>query len=71
VADLKNKPSDKGAVITAAMFLGEFTRDVPWAYLDLGDTAWAGRGWELGEAGATGVPARTLLRLARDRAGGG
>ncbi len=71
VADLKNKPSDKGAIITAAMFLGEFTRDAPWAYLDLGDTAWAGRGWELGEAGATGVPARTLLRLARDRADGG
>jgi leucyl aminopeptidase len=67
VADLKNKPSDKGAVITAAMFLGEFTGDVPWAYLDIGDTAWASERWDLGEVGATGVPARTLLRLARSR----
>ncbi|MGZ5129585.1 MAG: leucyl aminopeptidase family protein, partial [Actinomycetota bacterium] len=69
VADLKNKPSDKGALITAAMFLGEFTGDVPWAYLDLGDTAWAGGRWALGDAGATGVPARTMLRLALARAG--
>jgi len=67
VADLKNKPSDKGAVITAAMFLGEFTGEVPWAYLDIGDTGWASERWDLGEAGATGVPARTLLRLARSR----
>lgn len=71
VADLKNKPSDKGALITAAMFLGEFTGDVPWAYLDLGDTAWAGGPWAHGEAGATGVPARTMLRLALARADGG
>lgn len=70
VADLKNKPSDKGAVITAAMFLGEFTGEVPWAYLDIGDTGWASERWDLGEAGATGVPARTLLRLARSRTPG-
>jgi leucyl aminopeptidase len=68
VADLKNKPSDRGAVITAAMFLGEFTGNVPWAYLDIGDTAWASERWDLGEVGATGVPARTLLHLARSRA---
>jgi leucyl aminopeptidase len=68
VADLKNKPADKGAIITAAMFLGEFTGDVPWAYLDVGDTAWASHRWDLGEAGATGVPARTLLQLALERA---
>ncbi|MGZ8570699.1 MAG: leucyl aminopeptidase family protein [Actinomycetota bacterium] len=71
IADLKNKPADKGAVITAAMFLGEFTGDVPWAYLDIGDTAWAGARWDLGEAGATGVPARTLLHLAHARAHAG
>ena len=51
VADLKNKPSDAGAIITAAMFLGEFTGELPWAYLDLGETAWAGRRWDVGEAG--------------------
>ena len=70
VADLKNKPAGKGAVITAAMFLGEFTGDVPWAYLDIGDTGWAHERWDLGEVGATGVPARTLLHLARSRASG-
>jgi leucyl aminopeptidase len=70
VADLKNKPADQGAMITAAMFLGEFTGDVPWAYLDLGETAWAGKAWDLGEAGATGVSARTMLRFASARAGG-
>jgi leucyl aminopeptidase len=67
VADLKNKPSNLGAMITAALFLGEFTGETPWAYLDLGDTAWAGRDWSLGPAGATGVPARTMLRFALER----
>lgn len=70
VADLRNKPSDKAAMITAALFLGEFTGQTPWAYLDLGDTAWAGHDWDLGPAGATGVPARTMLRFVLARADG-
>ncbi len=68
VADLRNKPPHKAAMITAALFLGEFAGDTPWAYLDLGDTAWAARDWDLGPTGATGVPARTILRFAVQRA---
>jgi len=71
VADLKNKPSDKGAIISAALFLGEFTGEVPWAYLDLGDTAWAGERQGLGGTVATGVPARTILRFVLGRATAG
>jgi leucyl aminopeptidase len=68
VADLRNKPPDKAAMITAALFLGEFAGNTPWAYLDIGDTAWAASDWDLGPAGATGVPARTILRFALERA---
>lgn len=46
----------------AAMYLREFTGEVPWMHLDNGSTAYLerpGNGWP---EGATGSPVRALLR---------
>lgn len=64
VADMKNIGGPYGGAITAALFLAEFTGDVPWAHLDIAgpmnadaDDAWLTRG-------ATGFGARLLIDLA-------
>jgi leucyl aminopeptidase len=64
VADMKNIGGPYGGAITAALFLAEFTGDVPWAHLDIAgpmnvdaDDAWLSRG-------ATGFGSRLLIDLA-------
>lgn len=64
VADMKNIGGPYGGAITAALFLAEFTGDVPWAHLDIAgpmnvdaDDAWLSRG-------ATGFGTRLLIDLA-------
>ena len=64
VADMKNVGGPYGGAITAALFLNEFTGDVPWAHLDIagpmsmdGDDGWLSRG-------ATGFGTRLLIELA-------
>lgn len=64
VADMKNIGGPYGGAITAALFLAEFTGDVPWAHLDIagpmnvdGDEGWLSRG-------ATGFGTRLLINLA-------
>lgn len=64
VADMKNVGGPYGGAITAALFLNEFTGDVPWAHLDIagpmnvdGDDGWLSRG-------ATGYGTRLLIELA-------
>ena len=64
VADMKNVGGPYGGAITAALFLNEFTGDVPWAHLDIagpmnvdGDDGWLSRG-------ATGYGTRLLVELA-------
>jgi leucyl aminopeptidase len=64
VADMKNIGGPYGGAITAALFLAEFTGDVPWAHLDIagpmtvdGDDGWLSRG-------ATGFGTRLLINLA-------
>ena len=64
VADMKNVGGPYGGAITAALFLNEFTGDVPWAHLDIagpmsvdGDEGWLSRG-------ATGFGTRLLIELA-------
>ena len=64
VADMKNIGGPYAGAITAALFLAEFTGDVPWAHLDIAgpmnadaDDAWLTRG-------ATGFGARLLIDLA-------
>ena len=66
VADMRNIGGPYGGAITAALFLNEFTGDVPWAHLDIAgpmnvdsDEGWLTRG-------ATGFGARLLATLALD-----
>jgi len=64
VADMRNIGGPYAGAITAALFLAEFTGDVPWAHLDIagpmsvdGDDGWLSRG-------ATGFGTRLLIDLA-------
>jgi len=64
-ADVANVAGRDGGAITAAAFLGRFTKGMPWAHLDIAGTA-----WHSGAAkGATGRPlallADFLIRRAR------
>jgi leucyl aminopeptidase len=75
VADVKNVGIRWGGAITAGLFLKEFVGDVPWAHLDVAGTAFAERPGDTWPRGATGSPARTIIRYletvaARDRAPG-
>jgi leucyl aminopeptidase len=67
VADVKNIGNRWGGAITAALFLKEFVGDVPWAHLDVAGTAFAERAGDLWPRGATGSPARTLIRYIESR----
>jgi leucyl aminopeptidase len=71
VADVKNIGDRYGGAITAALFLKEFVGDVPWAHLDVAGTAFVygqERDWP---RGATGSPARTIIRFIEDYAADG
>lgn len=67
VADLRNvtKVGSPGAVV-AALFLHEFTQNIPWAHLDIAGTSWTDTdsGWLA--PGCTGHEARLLLEVAAD-----
>jgi leucyl aminopeptidase len=69
VADVKNIGKRYGGAITAALFLAEFVGDTPWVHLDIAGPAFQESVTDLGPAGATGVPARALVRFVLDRAG--
>ena len=58
VADMKNIGGPYGGAITAALFLVEFTGDVPWAHLDIAGTAWHSGGKN---KGSTGRPVPLLV----------
>jgi leucyl aminopeptidase len=62
VADVKNIGIRWGGAITAGLFLKEFVGDVPWAHLDVAGTAFAERPSDAWPRGATGSPARTIIR---------
>jgi leucyl aminopeptidase len=70
VADVKNVGGRKAGAVTAAKFLARFVGETPWVHLDIAGTAQAEK--EKGDTpkGATGVPVRTLIRLAGDLARG-
>jgi leucyl aminopeptidase len=70
VADVKNIGKRYGGAITAALFLAEFVGDTPWCHMDIAGPAFAESANDLGPAGATGAPVRTLVRFVLDRAGG-
>jgi leucyl aminopeptidase len=64
IADLKNVGGRPGGAIIAAMFLGQFAGDGPWAHLDVAGTAWNEEAREYQPKGPTGVGVKTLARLA-------
>jgi leucyl aminopeptidase len=59
-ADLKNSGTSCGAIV-AGLFLQSFSEDVNFAHLDIAGCSCAAAGSDLYEAGATGVPTRTLI----------
>jgi len=65
-ADIKNSARPAGA-LTAGAFLKEFA-DYPWAHLDIAGTAYGKKGNAYTAKGATGTPARTLVRFLMGRA---
>jgi leucyl aminopeptidase len=65
-ADLGNIGGRWGGAITAAMFLKEFAEDTPWVHLDIAGTAYLDDAKPFAAKGPTGLPVRTLVRLAMD-----
>jgi leucyl aminopeptidase len=65
-ADISNVGGRWGGAITAAVFLKEFAEDTPWVHLDIAGTAWLDDSKPYMAKGPTGVPLRTLVRLAID-----
>ncbi|MBI4259938.1 MAG: leucyl aminopeptidase [Actinobacteria bacterium] len=70
VADVKNVGERWGGAISAALFLREFVGDTPWVHLDVAGTAFAEKPGDYWPKGATGSPARAVIRyLLEDGAG--
>lgn len=62
-ADMANIGGKSAGSITAACFLSRFTKDYPWAHLDIAGTA-----WDTGKAkGSTGRPVPLLTQFIIDR----
>jgi leucyl aminopeptidase len=61
VADIKNVGGPYGGSITAAVFLSEFTGDVPWAHLDIAPTMKVDADESWRSKGATGFGTRLLI----------
>ncbi len=65
-ADIPNVGGRYGGAVTAAMFLKEFADPTPWVHLDIAGTAWLDDGKPFMAKGPTGVPLRTMVRLAME-----
>ncbi|HCO60574.1 MAG TPA: leucyl aminopeptidase, partial [Porticoccaceae bacterium] len=63
-ADIPNIGGAGAGSITAACFLGRFTKDYRWAHLDIAGTAWK----SAGPKGATGRPVPLLMEYLLTRA---
>ena len=66
IADFSNTGGRAAGAITAALFIREFTGDLPWVHIDIAGTAWAEEAKPYQPKGATGVAVRTLVELALD-----
>jgi len=64
IADFGNSGGRPAGAATAAMFLRQFTGDLPWAHMDIAGTAWMDEAKPHQPKGATGVAVRTLAELA-------
>jgi len=72
IADIKNTGNGKGGgASVGAMFLKEFTGNIPWIHLDIAGTAWQEDTKPWNAKGATGVGVRTLVDLAMKFGGNG
>jgi leucyl aminopeptidase len=65
-ADLANVGGRWGGAVTAALFLKEFAGETPWVHLDIAGTAWIEESKPFLAKGPSGVPVRTLVRLAME-----
>jgi len=65
-ADIANVGGRWGGAVTAAIFLREFSEDTPWVHLDIAGTAWLDENKPHMAKGPTGLPVRTLVRLAME-----
>jgi leucyl aminopeptidase len=63
IADLKNSGGRKASSITAAMFLQQFIKQVPWAHLDIAGTAYLSELKPYHPTHATGVGVRLLIEF--------
>ncbi len=63
-ADLPNVGGRYGGAVTAAMFLKAFADPTPWVHLDIAGAAWLDDAKPFMAKGPSGVPVRTLARLA-------
>jgi leucyl aminopeptidase len=63
VADYKNVGPRWGGAVTAAKFLQKFVGETPWVHLDIAGPSWADSGTAWQDAGATGVPVRSLIQF--------
>ncbi len=70
VADLKNVGGRAAGAITAAKFLQRFAGETPWAHMDIAGVMSVDRDSGEWVKGASGIPARTLVRLALGRSRG-
>jgi len=68
VGDLKNSGGRWGGAITAALFLKEFTQEIPWVHLDIAGPAWSDKVTAYGVKGATGFGVNSVLRFLETRA---
>lgn len=66
VADIKNTGGRPAGSITAAHFIAEFAGDTPWVHVDIAATNMVNSTNGVLVAGATGVGARSLVRLVED-----
>ena len=66
IADMKNTGPRAGGSITAALFLKQFVEKTPWLHLDIAGTAWIEKENGVNNAGATGVPVRTIVNWLTD-----
>jgi leucyl aminopeptidase len=64
IADMTNTGGQAAGAITAAVFLKEFTGDLPWVHMDIAGTRWADEARPYQPKGPTGVGVRTVAELA-------
>ncbi|HEY5618711.1 MAG TPA: leucyl aminopeptidase [Vicinamibacterales bacterium] len=64
IADFANTGGRAGGAITGALFIKEFTGDLPWVHIDIAGTAWVEDAKPYQPKGPTGVGVRTMAELA-------